>query len=201
MAVLIEIFEDVGPVIGGRGTNTFQVYEGIMSAVQRGATYPNFATNPNPVERPLSAGAPSWSYERYFFMKITGDLSEGGYDKITTLDWYLILSESIGIDSEGLELYYKTTNTYVAPIGGSQGIGYTQYVVPSPDTVGILLPANNHATDPSLATTFTQFENSTTFYSDYLVVQHSADYQPSTVGTTVYNMGFEINPIAVETKI
>lgn len=179
MAVTIELYEDYGPLTSGRGTGTKKVFEAVLSGEEPSASNPSYNGSHVRVNRPVVPGSFNYSYNRFFYVKCTGD-----YGKVYKLEWYI---EQPG--SHVTDLTYTTTNTYTNPT--STNYGGTIITGPT------VIQANVSLTAPNLASSFTPPENGQTFYSNYLVLQQRVGYMDAVAAQFTHPIN--INCIAWET--
>lgn len=183
--IKIELFEDTGPAVNGRGT-TNPTWEMDLG--------PNAVTSDfgdrGGMARPGGAGTYYYSYERYVFAKVTCTNSSD-YQRIKEVKWYLENNIAVGAN---YSLLYKTTNTY-APPTNTLGSGKT---LVSYGTGNVLASANTSTTGPDTATSVVNTTDGATFYTDYLVLQFRSEFI-TPLGTIHQIPEIPINLIIVET--
>lgn len=183
MAIKIELFEDTGPVVSGRGT-PHQTWEFDVGSI---ATTDDFASRGN-LARPTSSGSYTYSYERYIYARITCD-STDDYKKIKDVKWYI---ENTLTSTTFASLLYKHTNTYAAP---TNALGSGKSIM-SAGGGDVLFSANTSTTAPNNASSFVSTTDGETFYTDYLVLQVRGEYPTSSASAWPE---VPINLIVIET--
>lgn len=183
MAIKIELFEDTGPVVSGRGT-PHQTWELDLGTI---ATTDDFSSR-GTLARPGTNGSYTYSYERYVYARITCD-SASDYKKIKEVKWYI---ENTLTSTTYASLLYKHTNVYASPTN-TLGSGKSLMSVGSGN---VTLTANTSTSAPNNASSAVSTTDGTTFYTDYLVIQVRGEY-PSSTPTTWPEI--PINLLVIET--
>lgn len=166
MTIKIEIFEETGPNVGGRGTS-HQTWEMDLGTI---STTGDFVARGN-LSRPTSAGTYTYTYERYIYARITCD-DPSDYRKIKEVKWYI---ENTLTSTTFASLMYKHTSAY-SPPANTLGSGKS---VMSVGNSNVWITANTSTSSPNAASSFMSTVDGTTFYTDYLVIQARGDYATS----------------------
>jgi hypothetical protein len=165
----IQVFNESGPVLSGRGTTVAETLDFNMKASADPAVlyYPHDAAANAPLIRPQYEGEIVLSYKVYTFFKISGT-----YSKIKNLKLKLKLGDAA--QASKAMLFYKLTNTYEAPTDAFDGSlipAYTGSAFSNNGTELVLYPSWS-TTGPNAATSRAiTYGPNQTIYSQYLVTQ------------------------------
>lgn len=173
----IQVFQDVGPIVNGRGT-PIEVTNWNMknSGSYTTAYYPTHETVSAPLIRPLNAGEQTLSYKVFTYFKLSGS-----YSKIKNLRFRVSMVDGPG--ATNAQLFFKNTNVYETPtndfdgdmilLADKNGVVYSDPIYPMLSTIG-----------PNSATTRqTVYSDGATLYTNYFVTQMRVN-KGSTVGNT-----------------
>lgn len=165
MSANIDLYEDTGPVLSGRGTTVtlLDSWDLKKSADPTVVYYPTNAGVGAPLIRPVAqAGAQVLSYKKYLSFKI-----DGTYKRLKNIR--IQLSATAG-NTNKAQLFYKLTSTYAEPDDAFDG----SMLLWSPETDIInptLFPMLS-TTSPQTATSrATSYGPNQTLYTQFLVVQ------------------------------
>lgn len=162
MTMTVELYEDSGTAVAGRGTTRIAV-ENIgwkNSGLDESNSY---------IYHPITRSETDvvWSYTKYNFMKISGTYAAGARPRIQ------ISGDVAGSAPEGyqsttkVKLYYKLTNEYETPSNAMDGS--LIYVPPGGITV---YPKLSTVGPEDAASTYVHhLAGNTTYFSQYLVTQ------------------------------
>ena len=109
MSLNIQVFEEYGPAVNGRGS-VAEVYDFNLGRSNTHG-YPYYFA---PLRRPLSNEDQTLSYQRYFFFRIYGNLK--GVKNVR-----LELSLGEAKQATDTQLFYRFTNTYQEPTNAYDG--------------------------------------------------------------------------------
>lgn len=115
MSVNIDLYEDTGPVSGGRGTTITNIVNWNLKAngTATAVYYPTDETTDAPLIRPRrTPGAQTLSYKKYLSFKI-----DGTYARIKNMriKFKLGTDDDSEANTDQAQLFYKLTNTYQVP--------------------------------------------------------------------------------------
>jgi hypothetical protein len=185
MSIDIDHYQDSGPVISGRGTNTTQIDNiGWMnSGAAEGFQYPIY-----PIIRP-TAQTYVYSYDYYTFFKLSGIYAAASRPRITISGNIRtsLIGDAIGVDhnSDGLvneddhsvKMYYELTGTYATPDNTSLG-GLIYYT----DSTITLYPRLS-TTGPNANLSYVKYlAANTTYYTEYLHTRLYVRGNPTSYG-------------------
>lgn len=117
MSANIDLYEDLGAPLAGRGTTVLLLnsWDLKASADPAFAYYPTAETSSAPLIRPFNLpGAQTLSFKKYLSFKI-----DGTYSRLKNIRMRLSIGEEA--QSNGAQLFYKMTNTYAAPDNAYDG--------------------------------------------------------------------------------
>lgn len=103
MSLNIQVFEEYGPVVNGRGT--IAEVDNFNLSRSNIFNYPYYFA---PLRRPLINEDQTLSYQRYFFFRISGNTT-------TYKNLKIQLKIGEGKQATQTQLFYRLTNTYEAP--------------------------------------------------------------------------------------
>ena len=188
MSANIDLYEDLGAPLAGRGTTVLLLNSWDLKASADPAYvyYPTGETTSAPLIRPFNTpGAQTLSFKKYLSFKI-----DGTYSRLKNIRIKL----SIGEDSQsnGAQLFYKMTSTYAAPDANYDG---GMMLLSTPDGAGLL------TTEiwPFLSTTGPQNATSRnvvygpnqTLYTNWLVVQMRVNNNAVVGNSAEFNLKLE----------
>lgn len=196
----IELFEETGPAVNGRGTinPTWELDLG-----------PTPTTN-DFLDRGLHSqittpGTYNYSYERYIFARITCTNPED-YQRIKEVHWYFennIVQNEVTFPQRPVNyaLLYKHTNVYAQP---TNTLGSGKSVL-SYGSGNAMLTVNTSLTSPDTATSNVNPQDGAALYTDYLVIQSRNGYVtplPPTNGqiTRINTPELLVNLLIIETQ-
>jgi hypothetical protein len=116
VSVNIDLYEDTGAVLSGRGTVITLVDHWNLKASAEPAFvyYPTDETSSAPLIRPVGLiGAQTLSFKKYLSFKI-----DGTYSKIKNIRMKLT---AVANNTDAAQLFYKFTNTYQVPDNAFDG--------------------------------------------------------------------------------
>lgn len=165
MSVNIDLYEDTGAVLSGRGTTVtlLDSWDLKNSADHAYVYYPTNETTAAPLIRPFNtAGAQTLSFKKYLSFKL-----DGTYTRLKNIRIKVTASDP---DTDAAQLFYKLTNTYQVPDNTFDG----DMILLSPNST-ILTPIiwpMLSTTGPQNATSRqTVYGPNQTLYTQFLVVQ------------------------------
>lgn len=175
----IEAYRDEGAITGGRGTprliEDFNMKDSASYTVEY---YPTKETSSAPLVRPANAGEQDLSYQVFTFFKIMGD-----GEKVKNLR--LKISVTDAPEADGVQLFYKLTNTYSTPSNAYDGdmtyLGTTSGGVLQVEFWPMLSTSSPHLAT-SRQTSYT-LSAGTPLYTNYFVTQARVN-KGSTVGNS-----------------
>lgn len=172
MACTIQIYEDSGAVLSGKGTTRELVTNCNWKATASMTPYNYYLF---PLRRPVNPEIEYESYTKYLFFKVSGTYT-------TLKNFKIHLSAVPGLASK---LYYKMGSVYQAPSNVyDPGLMYL-------DSAKTLFPNLSTVGPEGAVSRPLKMENNTTFYTGYLVTQlrvHQSDY---------FNVG-NTNPVEIK---
>lgn len=157
MSTNIQIFEEYGPAVNGRGTVAETSDFNLGRSNVNG--YPYYFA---PLRRPLSNEDQTWSYQRYFFFRISGNPKQ-------MKNIRLKLSLGDAKQATETQLFYRFTNTYHTPSNAYDGkMIYTENASPE-----LIWYPNLSSSGPTTATARGSMllPANSDLYTQYLVLQ------------------------------
>ena len=113
MAITLELYEDTGPLLAGRGTTT--TLADSIGWKDDGSDETN-AYVFYPLKRPISPVTETYSYTKYNFIKVSGTYPRATRLRFTLGGNYTGAAPSGYVDCSGkVKIYYKITNVYNPP--------------------------------------------------------------------------------------
>ena len=187
MNLTIQLFEEYGPIVNGRGTIAEVTNINWKNTDSFGTPY-----HLSPIRRPSDKGDLALSYTKYNFIKITGTAEKIRRAKLT-------FSAGGGVSNQASNsaLYYKMTNTYAPPNKNFDGSMIYVGTDTSIENGEILLPLSTGG--PNVYNPYqTEFNGTVELYSPYIVTQlrvkPSDKTEPKDIMADVGNtVGFKIN--------
>lgn len=187
MSLTIQIFEEYGPVVSGRGTSIE-----VTNINWKNSADPANPYHLYPLRRPDKQDDLKLSYKKYNYIKISGT-----YSKIKRAKLVFTPGGGVSGQAANAALYYKFTNTYAQP--DNLFDGDMMYVgTDSERTNSVLLPLS---TSPTVYAPYVEehTDANVTLYSPFIVTQlrvkpsdkATAPLIMSDVGNTVgFNISF-----------
>ena len=162
MTMTVEIYEDSGTAVAGRGTTRIAV-ENIgwkSSGLDESNSYIY-----NPITR--SETDVVWSFTKYNFMKISGTYAAGARPRIE-IRGNVAGAPPAGYDgTTKVKLYYKLTNEYITPSAAMDGS-----LIYLPPGVTTLYPKLSTVGPEDATSSYVQhLTGNATYFSQYLVTQ------------------------------
>lgn len=162
MTMLVELYEDSGTAVAGRGTTRIAV-ENIgwkNSGLDESNSY---------IYHPITRSETDvvWSYTKYNFMKISGTYAAGARPRIQ------ISGNVAGAAPEGyqsttkVKLYYKLTNEYETPSNAMDG----SLIYVPPGGITVYPKLSTVGPEDASSTYVHHLAGNTTYFSQYLVTQ------------------------------
>ncbi len=184
MSANIDLYEDTGPVLSGRGTTVtlLDSWDLKSSSNPTDFYYPTNVGVGAPLIRPVgTAGAQTLSYKKYLSFKI-----DGTYKRLKNIR---IKLSAIAGDNDA-QLFYKLTNTYAEPdnlFDGDMRLWATGASITN-DTLHPMLSTTSPNTATSRSVIYGPNE---TLYTEFLVVQLRVPNN-STIGNSAeFNLKLE----------
>ena len=164
MTISVEVYEDAGPLLSGKGTYRNSVnnigYKNSM-APENSIPYPSA-----PIGRPLTDTL-SYSYPKYNFLKWSGTYNKASRPRILITNHINSVVDGYTCTTDYVKLFYKLTNVYDP---GDTNIDGSLIYIPTGGSV-VLYPRIS-TTGPEAATNYLQWMNgNTTYYTEYLVTK------------------------------
>lgn len=162
MTMIVELYEDSGTAVAGRGTTRIAV-ENIgwkSSGLDESNSY---------IYHPITRSETDvvWSYTKYNFMKISGTYAAGARPRIQ------ISGNVAGLAPEGyqsttkVKLYYKLTNEYETPSNAMDG----SLIYVPPGGITVYPKLSTVGPEDASSTYVHHLAGDTTYFSQYLVTQ------------------------------
>ena len=168
----IAVYQDVGPISGGRGTPLLVTNFNMKDSGSYATTYFPGA----PLVRPTVPGIQKLSYKVFTYFVLTGS-----YDSIKNLRFKITMTDAP--QASDAQLFYKMTNTYETPTNNFDGdmllLADASGEIQSP----LIYPMLS-TTGPQNAVSRQMYYNGTTpLYTNYIVTQMRVN-EGTTVGNT-----------------
>jgi hypothetical protein len=186
MAANIDLYEDSGALLSGRGTTVALCTEWNLKASSNPAYvyYPTNETSNAPLIRPFNtAGGQTLSYKRYLSFKI-----DGTYSKIKNPRIYLDLA---GPQTDNAQLFYKLTNSYSVPdatFDGDMTLLATDTVVQLPEIWPMLGSSPASASSRSIS-----YGPNATLWTPFIVVQARINNNCAIGNTAEFTLRLEVH--------
>jgi hypothetical protein len=188
MSANIDLYEDLGAPLSGRGTTLLLLDDWNLKASTDPAYvyYPTGETTSAPLRRPFNTlGAQTLSYKKYLSFKI-----DGTYARLKNIRMKLSIDGEA--QSNGAQLFYKMTSTYAAPDNAYDG---DMMLLSTADGTG-LLTATLHpmlsTTGPNAATSRqVVYGPNQTLYTSWLVVQMRINNNATIGNSAEFNLKLE----------
>lgn len=162
MTMLVELYEDSGTAVAGRGTTRIAV-ENIgwkSSGLDESNSY---------IYHPITRSETDvvWSYTKYNFMKISGTYAAGARPRIQ-ISGNVAGAAPEGYDSTTkVKLYYKLTNEYETPSNAMDG----SLIYVPPGGITVYPKLSTVGPEDASSTYVHHLAGNTTYFSQYLVTQ------------------------------
>lgn len=187
MSANIDLYEDIGAPLAGRGTTVLLInsWDLKASADPAAVYYPTAETSTAPLIRPFNLpGAQTLSFKKYLTFKI-----DGTYARLKNLRMKLSLGDDA--QSNGVQLFYKMTSTYAAPDNSYDG---DMMLLSTVDGTGLLTTEiwPFFGTAPNTATTRqVTYGPNATLWSNWIVLQARVNSNAAVGNSAEFNLKLE----------